>query len=795
MSQECTLCQIELPRNPVVDGEDAFCCPGCHAVHKILSNQESIGDIHEHPVFQQAVRAGLISNPDLLEEVRVRNAELVEEETQSFHLEVSEMWCPSCAEIIKLMLLREQGVKHCVVDYSTDLASVEFAPKYLSKEKILQIITSLGYHAQPLEDARRPAVSRQLYLRLGVAAMCWLNIMMFAYPLYVADYYATPSAHAATFAWMSLLAALPVLGYSAKPIIRRFFSSLRVGLFGMETLVLLGVASAFGLSVYQLLQGSTHVYFDSMSAIIVFVLLGKVIEAKAKFSARESLVRLSRALPRKGRKRFEDGREDFVPIKEIRPGDLLMVCMGEKVVLDGLVMEGEGACDESLMTGESVPVAKQVGSPVLGGAILKQGNVVVQVTSSAEESALQRIVNMVEGDLQHKTAYVRAADQVVQWFVPTVLVLAIAAALWVVFVAGAAPGKTLSESAVLRAVSVLLISCPCALGIAAPLAESLLMSGLAQLGAIVRNRGCLRILGKESCLVVDKTGTVTEGIFRVLEGLSSLDDDSRRVLKGMSARSNHPVSCAISQAIPQRGLSLDNVIEHTGQGLSCDVDGKVYRLGSRDFLQAHGVEIPALPDPQCAYEGVVSLVYFAVGSQLLGRLALGDQLREESAEVIRELAELKPVLLSGDSREAVQAVAQACGFQQSHWRCRPEQKREVVEALRQQGETVCMLGDGINDAPALAAAHLGISVVSATDMSIQVSDILLTTDKLSVLPKLRRLALRGQRIVKQNLFWAFAYNVVGMGLAVSGLLQPLFAAFAMVTSSLFVLFNTLRLKS
>lgn len=781
----CTLCSQDLPSHPIVDDDKAFCCPGCHAVFNILAAKQELDCYEDHPVFQQAVTAGVISNPALLEQLRKKKKSLENESLAKLHLEVGEMWCPACAEVIKLMLLREKGVKSCVVDYTTDLASIEYAPRYLSKGDIIGVIGSLGYQVRFLEDANKPLISKKLYLRLAIAMACWLNIMMFAYPLYVADFHSTPDKQTQLFAWLSFAFALPVMTYCAWPIWRRFFRSLQVGLFGMETLVLIGTGAAFSLSSYQLFAGSHHVYFDSMSAIISLVLLGKIIEAKAKFSAKESILRLSRALPRRGRKRFSDGREAFVPLKEIQPGDIVIVCTGEKIVLDGLIVSGEGACDESLVSGESVLVSKKHGDPVLGGAILKKGSIVVQVTRGAEASTLQRIVHMVEEDLGHKSSYVRAADHIVRYFVPVVLGLAL-----VTFFLPALS----TEMAVLRAISVLLISCPCALGIAAPLAESLLMSQLASLGVIVRNRGVLRLLGKETRLVVDKTGTVTEGCYRVLAGMETLTSSERSMLKGLAGRSTHPVACAISEAIEETGHAFDRVIEHVGLGLEGWSQGQRYVLGSEKHLSSFAISIPVsrLDLGSCA--ALHSEVFFSAPGHPTRAFLLGDELRSDSSSIIHALSSLKPVLLSGDSRSAVEIVAKDCQFSSAYWRYSPQQKREFVESLRSQGEIVCMVGDGINDAPALAASHVGISVLSATDMSIQASDLLLTTDRLAVLPQLRALAVRGRSILKQNLFWAFAYNVIGIGLAMGGLLQPLYAAFAMVLSSLIVVLNALRLR-
>lgn len=789
-TQGCSLCDQDLPQHPIYEGEHGFCCPGCHAVFNILSTKNQLTNFQEHPVFKQALRSGLISNPALLEQIRRNRPDVPEQELEKLYIEIGEMWCPACAEIIRLILLQENGVRNCVVDYATDIAAIEFAPRYVSKERLFQLIQTLGYQPTPF-DTFRKAVSFDLYLRFAIAAFCALNVMMFAYPLYATYFDYDDQEYGRLFAWMSLAASLPVVTYSAWPIFRRFMVSLQVGLFGMESLVILGITTAFGLSLYELSQGGTRVYFDSMTVIVTFVLLGKIIESKAKFSAKDSLMRLTRSLPRRGRKRLSDGNCAFVPVKEIKPGDIIVAFNGEKIVNDGIVVEGEGTCDESLMTGESVPVAKKIGNTVLGGSILLNGPLAFRVTNGAQESALYKIIDMVQQEIGHKTAYVRAADHIVRWFVPVVLLFAFATALTCWFFGITDEGRTVMATAIVRAVTVLLISCPCAIGIAAPLAESRVMSGLASLGAIVRNRGCLALLGRETVFVFDKTGTVTKGCFTVLSGLEALSNEQRSILRGIAEQSNHLAARSIALAISEEPKKLARVEEYAGQGLRAAHDGTHYFLGSADFVRQQGIEF--LPSSKKSHVGVTSLVYFVENQCCLAILVLGDEIRPEVKAVLMSLAPAKTILLSGDAEGPVAAVAKSCEFDQWHSRCSPLQKREYIEELRKQGNLVCMVGDGINDAPALTAAHVGISVVSATDISIQVSDLLLTTDRLQVLPKIRDLAQKGQMIVKQNIFWAFFYNVIGLGLASLGILSPIFAAFAMMASSLMVLFNAKRI--
>lgn len=795
-SSACTLCSSPLNavshRDDDEGGEALFCCHGCQVVYQILKAQDSLKGYHDHPVYRQALQSGLISNPHL-HVSKSEEQKIPDEDFQKFHIAIQNMWCPSCAQLIHLILKRENGVRQCVVDYSTDLAAIEFTPRLITKDKIVRIIRQLGYEPQFLQDARQQAVSRSLLLRFIVAAFFSLNVMMFAYPIY-ATYFEGGDAegYAHLFAWLSLGGALPVISYSAWPIWRRFWNGLKVGIWGMEALVFIGTAAAMGLSLFELFRGSSFVYFDTVTVIIMFVLLGKIIESKAKFSAKDALVKLSLALPRRGRKRLPYGEELFVPIKEFHPGDILIVRMGEKIVLDGIVEEGSGACDEALMTGESLPSMKGKGSTVLAGTLLQQGYLAVRVTASLEQTTLQRIIDMVGEEIGHKSRYVRAVDKIVRWFVPFVICTAFLAALSCILWGASGNGQTVLQTAIVRAISVLLISCPCAIGIAAPLAESYLLNLLAKSGILVRNRGCLAHLGKETIFVFDKTGTVTEGRFTLFSGLENLTFEDQMALKGLVSQSLHPISAAVFQNLLCPAAPFEQVEEILGKGIMGISQGKRYCLGSSSYF-SH-LDIPLSEKQLSNAEAILSTVYFAKDGRCLAALVLGDQIREGVREFISLIAPVRSLLVSGDSEVPVSQVAEACGFDEWHAGFHPLQKRELIDRMRKNGETIAMLGDGMNDAPALTAAHVGIAVVSASDISIQVSDLLMTTKSFQALTLLRLAAAKGRKIVNQNLFWAFFYNCGGIGLAVAGLLTPLFAAFAMVVSSLIVVLNAQRLN-
>lgn len=790
----CTLCFSPLSSSfqPSYKEQTCFCCKGCEVVYQILKAQGAIEQFQTHPLYQQALQAGWIARP-YLPPSKEEEKKIDAEEFQKLHLTIQNMWCPSCAQILYFILMREKGVRHCAIDYATDLALIEYTPRLISKEKLFRLIEEWGYLPQGLEDPRQEAISRSLLLRFVVAAFFSLNIMMFSYPIYAAYFDGNAEGYAELFAWLSFGASLPVLFYSASPIWRRCYTGLKVGVWGMEALVTLGVGAATLLSLYELGRGSAFVYFDSMTVILLFVLLGKMIESKAKFSAKEALFKLSLAIPRRGRKRFQTGEECFVPIKEFQSGDLLIVHTGEKAVLDGIVQEGTGACDESHLTGEALPVGKEVGSSVIAGSLLQQGTLVIKVTTSLEESTLHRLIQMVGQGIEHKSRYLRAADQIAKGFVPFVLTLALLIAFYCWFGGIADPGQTPLQTAFTRAISILLISCPCAIGIAAPLAESYVLNTLAQLGVIVRNRGCLPFLGKETLFVFDKTGTVTEGRFKICSGLDALGPEEQQALKGLTARSLHPIAIAIYQHLSCLVPAFEKIEEKIGQGLQGVWKGKKYLLGSASFLTQAGISLPSSPPPDP--DSILTLVYFAQEGRCLAPLYLGDGLKPGIQEFIAQLAPVKTALLSGDSTLPVSKVAQACQIPLWKAECHPLEKRAFIDQLKREGEIVAMLGDGINDAPALTAAHVGIAVFSASDISIQVSDLLVTTASFSVLSKIRQVATKGRQIMKQNLFWAFFYNGIGLGLAAAGLLTPLFAACAMVLSSLMILFNTQRISS
>lgn len=768
--KNCALCEEGVTSFEISEGEHVFCCHGCSAVHKILESQNQLEKKKEHPLVLQAIQFGLISNPALT--FKGKNSE----SKKKWAFEVGGMWCPSCADFIRLVTLQQKGVLKLNIDYITDLASLEYDPTVVSKEKLKQLIESLSYEVKEFSD---PNTERKLTLHFAVAAFSALNVMMFAYPLYATYFDFENEGMGPLLAWISLGLTIPVMAFSAAPLYKRMIAQGRQGVLGMEALAGIGIISALILSLVEMWKETYHIYFDTITVLITFLLLGKIIESKAKFSTKQALIRLHQALPRKGRKCFPDGSCRFVPLKEVEAGDELMVYAGERIVMDGIIMNGEGSADESVLTGESIPVFKKLGDMVLSGSVLQSGNLRFRVTTVSGNSTLHHILKLVENAVGNKAPYIRSADKIVKWFTPLTLAIA-----FFTFMGTFLFGSV--EEAFSRSMAVLLIACPCAIGIAAPLIESRLIQRFTERGALVQNRSVLANLPLVSHFVFDKTGTITEGQFEVLSSLADLTSFQKARLKSLTSKSLHPISKAIDRVLEGSASPDTKVSEISGKGMRGEDSHGIFYLGSNRWMRERGINLDLQPGH--------TVVHFAEENNLICSITLGDLIKKDVPEMLKALRPRQRILLSGDHQTAVLPIALELGFDSWHAEQTPLEKQELISALKNNGAIVAMIGDGINDAPSLAKADVGISVVSATDISIQVSDLLLTTSSLKSIPELITLAAFGQKLIKQNIFWAFFYNIVGVGLAVCGILTPLFASFAMIMSSLMVLFNAKRVR-
>lgn len=757
----CTLCEQPLGQNAA----EKFCCKGCEAVYQILSAQNQVEKRGEHPLFLQAVKYGVISNPEL-------KVKLGSTGKERYGLEIRGMWCPACATLISLLLSGLNGVTACKVDYMTDFAAIEFDPMLISKGEMRKQIEAFGYQCLEMDDPQRKRRESSLTLRLAVCFFCAMNVMMFTYPLYGTFFDFDSEQMAPLLAWVSLILTVPVITYGAMPIYRRFALSCRQGSPGMETLVVIGIISSLLLSLYEMLWGEYGVYFDTVTMLITLLLLGRVIEQTAKFSAKEAWFQLHRTLPVKAR--LETG--EIVALKNVQEGDSLIVLQGEKVPLDGIVMDGKGACDESSLTGESLPISKQRGDSLIAGSLLQSGRLLFRAVTTAEKSSIQQLLNSVQKELGCKDQGIAMGDRIATYFTPVVLMIVFSATPLLLYF-----GYSWTDTLV-RSLAVLLIACPCAIGIAAPLVESRLIHCFARQGAIVRNRNLFKKLSEATLFAFDKTGTLTEGTLQLVNGFQSLSEDVLRAIETLSAQSNHPMSKAMQSGISQEAGRFEAFHEHPGKGLEGLVGDERYFIGSRQFLMERGVECPQLPSERSA-------AFVAQNGLWIATLEFIDSIRYGA-----ESLPPNRVMLSGDRSEAVRSIAEQLGFRDYHAEMTPSDKKQWIQDRQNQGETVVFVGDGINDAPALSVADVGISLVSAADISFHVSDLYLLSGRLDQFQALKELTVRGQKLMRQNFFWAFFYNALGIPLAVTGLLSPLFATFAMAMSSLIVLLNSRRIS-
>jgi heavy metal translocating P-type ATPase len=549
----------------------------------------------------------------------------------------------------------------------------------------------------------------------------------------------------------------------------------------MESLLAMGILMAYEYSAVETFRGGHRVYFDTVCAIVTLVLTGKVIERGAKARAMRALTLLHRLMPSKARI-VQDGRERFVSVEALQPGAVFRVKSGERVAADGIVVEGRSHADESVLTGESAPVAKTVGDSVVSGSINTGGVLEIRVTRAGADSTLERIVRTVEQAAASRTKMERSVDRVARLFIPAVLALAV-----ITFAAWQAhTGKP--GTALMHAIAVLVIACPCALGIATPLALTASVAAAGRRGILVSDTRVLETIRRVHTVILDKTGTATLGEFALLE---SAGDTSRMAeLAAVEAWSEHPVARALALVAQAAGvLRASDVMVFPGRGIAGTVNGTRYFLGSRALMEELSAEFADLPHL------AGSVVWFGWDGEVRGALSFGERVRPEAAALCADLRRrgIRTILLSGDTCEATAAVSQQIGADEWVAEAPPERKVAIIGELQQRGQVVAMIGDGVNDAPSLAQADLGIALGSGADIAMQAAPLVLMGRSLTAVTETLDLARRTFAIVRQNLFWAFAYNIVGISLAMAGVLNPILAAAAMVLSSLSVIGNSRRL--
>ena len=727
------------------------------------------------------------------------------------------MHCAACVGKVERALTSVPGVDQASVNLATEQAKVSFDPARTSVEVLRAAVAAAGYElaeprpaagpADEAQDAEREVEQRAQRTRLIVGAVLSVPVLVggMAHLLpWVPAILKAP--------WVLLALTTPVQFWVGWPFHRDFLHDLRYRSASMSTLVSVGTNAAYFFSVAVTLwphafpDHGAMTYYDVSAVVITLVVLGRWLEARARGKTSDAIRRLVSLAPRTARV-VRDGVDVDVPTADVQVGDLVRIRPGERIPVDGTIVDGASTIDESMLTGESLPVEKRLDSKVFAGTVNRTGSFVFRAAHVGSETTLARIVKLVADAQGSRAPIQRLADRVAAIFVP--IVLAIAAVTFLVWWAVGPEPSALY--ALTRAVAVLVIACPCAMGLATPTAIMVATGRGAELGILVKSAAALEMLARVAAIVFDKTGTLTVGRLTVTDVIAAEGVGENEVLALAAAAeqgSEHPVGEAIVTRAKERGLALPPISEFTtvpGQGIDAmTADGRVL-LGNRTLMDARGVEVDALAAPARALaESGKTVVFLAHGGQALGALAVADALRAEAREIVGVLARrgVDVLMLTGDARPTAEAIAAEAGIKRVLAEVLPQDKAREIEALKREGRTVAMVGDGINDAPALARADVGIAMGSGTDVAIEAADVTLVRPDLRGVVAAIDLSRRTMRIIKENLVWAFGYNVVLIPVAAGALypiwgiqLSPILAGAAMAFSSVSVVTNSLRLKT
>jgi len=791
-------------------------CAACAtAVEKAVKKVDAVSDASVNFLNEKLVVTPGETAPDVSaieEAVKSAGYSLEKPKSSKITIAIDGMTCASCATAIERALAKEEGVETVSVNFATGKATVEYKPETVRPSTLRETVKNTGY--TPVDDVEETVAEESLFSRpwfnlaLAVVFVIPLLIMAMGQMLgFAMPDFISPAAAPLNFSLVQLFLVAPIIVAG-----RRFYvSGTRAALHGganMDTLIALGTAAAIVYSLWgivRILQGEAeyvhHLYFESAGYILTLVLIGKFMEDKAKFQTSAAIRSLMNLAPPTATL-VEGENTRTIPAEDIHPGDILLVKAGERIPADGVVLTGESEVDESMLTGESMPVSKKQGDTVTGGTVNGNGLLHMQAERVGSDTTLAQIIRMVEDAQGSKAPIARLADKVAGVFVPVVLGIAVLSSLgWLL--AGKPFPFVLSIF-----ITVLIIACPCALGLATPTAIMVGTGRGAQKGILIRNGAVLEKAGSLNTILFDKTGTITKGKPEItdMEAVNGFSEQELwRYAGSLEAMSEHPVSRAVVSGAGKREIGFkkaEQVQTLAGQGIEGVVDGKQVVIGTQELLEIKGVSLDGnLPE---AKEVGGTLLLVAIGGKMAGWFRAVDELRETSAETVRTLKRmgLKSAMVTGDKREVAEKIAKQAEIDEVFAEVKPDEKEKQVVKLQSLGRRVGMVGDGINDAPALARADVGIAVGTGTDVAIESADIVLVSGDPAGVVNALRLSRATMRNIKQNLFWAFFYNVLGIPVAAGLLvifggpvLNPAIAAAAMSFSSISVLLNALRLRN
>jgi Cu+-exporting ATPase len=723
-------------------------------------------------------------------------------------LKITGMSCAACSAKIEKKLNRTEGVKKAAVNLATEKASVEYDAKALKLSDIIKIIKDLGYDAQREEEVNKDKEQEQREKEIRALKINLIISALLSTPLLLAMIFSMLHLESPLLSFLhnpyfQLAIATPVQFIIGSRFYKHAYYALRSKSANMDVLISMGTSAAYFFSLYnvffeEVMPGMMkNLYFEASAVIITLILLGKYLEAAAKGKTSEAIKKLM-GLQAKTARVIRNGIEEDIPIEEVILGDLVVVRPGEKLPVDGKIIEGSSSIDESMLTGESLPVEKKAGDYVIGATINKVGTFRFEATKIGKDTALSQIIKMVEDAQGSKAPIQKIADQVSGIFVPVVVGIALITFLLWYFITGDI------THAIVSSVAVLVIACPCALGLATPTAIMVGTGKGAENGILIKGGEHLETAYKLNTIVLDKTGTITKGQPEVTDIITLGEFDRTELLRlaAMTEKSSeHPLGAAIYEHGKKELIKVNDADKFEaipGRGVKSEIDNKIIFMGTRKLMNEQNIIIGSVENiiTELEDKGKTAML-MAIDGTLEAVIAVADTLKESSKEAIDELKSMgiDVFMITGDNIRTANAIANQVGITNVLAEVLPENKAQEVEKLKAKGKVVAMVGDGINDAPALATANIGMAIGTGTDVAIEAADITLMRGDLKTIPAAIRLSRQTMKKIKQNLFWAFFYNIIGIPFAASGFLNPMIAGGAMAFSSVSVVTNSLSLKS
>ena len=796
--QECFHCSLPVPKNSSylveIDGqEQAMCCPGCQAVAKAIVDGGLTSFYQFRTDTSPTARAAV---PEALQQLTLYDKPELQrsfvstddKNVKQASLILEGIVCAACVWLNERHISALQGVVEFRVNYSTHRARVRWDETQIKLSDILQAIASIGYIAHPFDAGRQEAVYKKersnALKRLAIAGLGAVQVMMLAVALYAGDYSGMDAGLENFMRWVSLIIATPVVFYSARSFFSSAWRDLKVRQLGMDVPVSLAIGLAYAASCWATVTRSGEVYFDSVTMFTFFLLAGRFLEMGARQKAGQAAEELVKLLPAMATRITDDG-DETVAVTELVAGDKVRVKPGESIPADGLIVEGRSSIDESLLTGESHPLAKTISEKVIGGTVNIESPLVIEVKEVGEDTVLASIQRLLDRAQTEKPSIAKTADKVAAWFVGFLLVLVSIVGFWW--------WQHDPDQAFWIALSLLVVTCPCALSLATPAAMTAATGSLTRLGVLTTRGHALETLAKVTHVVFDKTGTLTKGHL-ALESMKTFADkdeqQSLNIAAALELGSEHPVAKVFLQKALKPNTVVAKEIEALpGQGVTGLINDTCYRLGSAGYVDD-------VIDDSYKTSTHSTEIFLADDKKIVAVFFLSDELREQAEESVRALKTLgkKVWLVSGDNKAAVSYIAGQVGIDTTRHSMKPEDKLAIIHELQNQGEVVAMIGDGVNDAPVLAAAQVSIAMGGGTQLAQASADMVLLSEHLPHLVDAIKMAQRSVQIVHQNLAWALIYNLLALPLASMGYIAPWMAAIGMSASSLVVVLNALRLN-